>query len=206
MRAITLSIERVPRSRVCVTSSMRAEMPSSRLMERSSSGAFAVFSRPAEDFLRLVVSASSSRRCSVTAAERSTSSLCSWTVLPCTLVMVSSASTRCTRASTSSALFESPSRSASPDLVRPCRTSPYFTNVVALPGITTAFIPPSGPADDSSTCESVGTLNSPSISSAILTPSGEISKPMMRPMLTPRICTGSPLRIPPASCTFVLTM
>jgi hypothetical protein len=29
---------------------------------------------------------------------------------------------------------------------------------------------------------------------------------MMRPMLTPRICTGSPLRIPPASCTFVLTM
>ena len=29
---------------------------------------------------------------------------------------------------------------------------------------------------------------------------------MMRPMLTPRICTGSPLRMPPALGTVVVTM
>ena len=74
------------------------------------------------------------------------------------------------------------------------------------PGTTFATIPPSMPAERSSTLESSGTGYSPWISSRIVTPFWSMVKPITRPMFTPRICTGSPRRIPPASGTFVVTM
>src|SRR4029450_3852016 len=76
----------------------------------------------------------------------------------------------------------------------------------AAPGPTSRTVPPSRPPDLSSTWESLGTLYSPSSSSRISTFSLAILNRCTRPMLTPRICTGSPRRMPPASVTTVLTM
>jgi hypothetical protein len=74
------------------------------------------------------------------------------------------------------------------------------------PGITSATMPPSSPLALISTRESLGTGYSPSISSRIWTCCCRIVKLRMRPMLTPRISTGSPLRMPEAFGTVVLMM
>ncbi len=72
--------------------------------------------------------------------------------------------------------------------------------------MTSATMPPRRPLAFTSTRESFGILYSPSISSRTSTSFCPMPKPMMRPMLTPRICTGSPLRMPPALGTVVVTM
>ena len=72
--------------------------------------------------------------------------------------------------------------------------------------MTSATMPPRSPADFSSTRESFGIGYSPSISRRMSTLCWPMPKPRIRPMLTPCVCTGSPLRIPPAFGTFVVTM
>ena len=93
-----------------------------------------------------------------------------------------------------------------PGTMRPSMWSPLPMYSVASPGTTSAIVPPSSPPDLSSTWESFGTLYSPSSSRRISTLSLAILNRCTRPMFTPRICTGSPRRMPPASVTTVLTM
>ena len=58
----------------------------------------------------------------------------------------------------------------------PGRVSPFPTFLSAMPGTTSATIPPTMPADFSSTFESAGTSYSPSISSRMATSSWLILK------------------------------
>ena len=74
------------------------------------------------------------------------------------------------------------------------------------PGITDTTVPPSIPPERSSEREPAGTCHSPSTSRVISTLSPSIAKRWTRPMLIPRIWTGSPFRMPWASCTRVTSM
>ena len=97
-------------------------------------------------------------------------------------------------------------RPSSPPRSCPGRVSPLRSRSVELPGTMSATMPPRRPLLFSTTCESLGTGYSPSSSRRISTPSLSIRKRCTRPMFTPRICTGSPRRMPPASATLVVTM
>ena len=116
---------------------------------------------------------------------------------------MSSESRPCTRFATLSASPASASiLSNRPTPVPPGMLSPHLTGCAELPGITSATMPPSSPLALISTRESFGIGYSPSISSRISTPFCWIVKPRMRPMLTPCISTGSPLRMPEAFGTW----
>ena len=195
------------RSSPASTSSARVVRASTCSTVCSSSSLVVTFSRPSAERRRLAVRALSSPRCSETVPDSFSSSCRASATVPCTSLTISSESRAFTRAATSSASPASESiLSNSPMPLRPSSTSPQLAISDDLPGITSATRPPRSPLALSSTTESFGTGYSPSISRRTSTSSVVIRKPRMRPMLTPRICTGSPLRIPPASGTIVLTM
>ena len=86
-------------------------------------------------------------------------------------------------------------------------TAPSASGSLLVPGTISATMLCSSPPETMDTRESAGTTYPPSCSSSMLmrTPRPSMVKSRMRPMFTPFICTGSPLRMPPASWTTVDT-
>ena len=101
----------------------------------------------------------------------------------------------------------SPATSNTPATASPGSSVPGSTNPGPGPVTTATTIPPRKPVERTSVRDPTGISQPRSISSDSRTPVSCVrSKARTRPMFTPRIVTASPLRIPPASSTWVRTV